>query len=732
MRSPLVSVLALFALACGTPEDPARFGQVALAANLARAGGVALLAGTELDAAAAAAQRRWEAEGLVVERVMTPEGFRAGPRVVVGSPGEPLVAELLGHLGIELDGGRWRYLERSLEATEARIVATFEDPERPGLPLTLLAAGAPAQLGSALATLRPGVRPMLWMWRGPNPILSIRLTPAGAPIPSTLRDFTPRRLSESERYGRRPTLVDGWQAAAHPDVPDPRLVDYVGALLNAEASLGTWLELPERLPRTLWAEAHADGCVDPALDLDALAWVLPGRRVLAWLGEDGLHDGGAAHAAALARWELGDPEQDWLPEAVGVDAAGRWWNVPLDVWCAHLARGGVPPLAELMAHDACARYSPHRVVPLLAWLVREARESGVDLVAAWRDSASLLSLERFWRRSLDQLTGVPLERAVEPVFQGPYLSSRLAATGAPLASEGDGLTLDALARFEALALEVHIAPARPPSTGVALGGRPRLGLVGGDAAVIQFLRRARARGLSTVLCLERWRSHAAGPDGDRVLPGGADAWASFFVDGAPQIDHVALVAQLAEVDLLNLHTGQAEALHTVPAAEVDDPASLAIHAAREAGWRDWIATARASFDGRVTVAARNPTRFERFGDWSELDVAAVRLEPELATRELRALPGPALLVQRARLALRRVAERAPGATLLLPLELGWGASDGHLPAAQRRHRLSAFRSALGAADNPSLIGCFVDMGTVPEAGMSGGEWLALEQLLGRN
>ena len=116
-------------------------------------------------------------------------GGGTAPRVVVGTPESEGVKALLPHLGVEPVPGGFRFLAREFDWSTDVLVAVVEDPQQPGLPVTLV-AGVPATLLPVAGRLAPGYRASLMVLRGGSITLEVRLSPDGRPRLGTLREST--------------------------------------------------------------------------------------------------------------------------------------------------------------------------------------------------------------------------------------------------------------------------------------------------------------------------------------------------------------------------------------------------------------------------------------------------------------------------------------------------------------------------------------------------------------
>ena len=139
-----------------------------------------------------------------------------------------------------------------------RLVATWEDPDRPGLPVTLVCAEDPVARANLLRDLRPGAKPRLRLWSGAYPLLRVDLNALGRPRPETLISLEAERVLQPDHY--RTAGTDGERAVrVHRDLAADWPVALRAALKMAEARLGRWLPMPaEEAPWPVLAEAWMD------------------------------------------------------------------------------------------------------------------------------------------------------------------------------------------------------------------------------------------------------------------------------------------------------------------------------------------------------------------------------------------------------------------------------------------------------------------------------------------
>ena len=128
--------------------------------------------------------------GIPLGRVDPHRGEARNPRVVVGTFDDPLIASLLEPTGVVLgDGESFSWVDREFKGEGLALVATFEDPERRGLPLTVLCGSTLSALDSLSLDLRPVARPGARVFRGGRLTLSLELGAQGAPNEESIIDF---------------------------------------------------------------------------------------------------------------------------------------------------------------------------------------------------------------------------------------------------------------------------------------------------------------------------------------------------------------------------------------------------------------------------------------------------------------------------------------------------------------------------------------------------------------
>lgn len=693
-------------------------------------------------------------------RVLAPgeRGSRRAPRVLVGGPDAPELAPYLARLGALPDGrGGFRYLDRGF-LPEHSLVATFEDPERPGFPLTLLVGSDAGELARRLRRLEPMGWPGARAFRGGELVLELRLGLAGGAQRATLVDRAAARRALSGRSRPLPGPERGLEVLVGPGVEVQRL----GALL---AGVERVRELAQERLRAAGIEpgdrpwrlslvgspadlARAHGRVDLALSQ-------PAARLVTMLVAEGVaDDGGAALGAALLEASLGAPREDWLAEAAGVELADAWWGRDLAEWGAHLVDGALVPSGFALADPGLlARLSPHVAVPGRALLVRflraELGERG--FVAWWRgEFGADLGPEELARRRAQVLDGFEL-------WLGAYLRPALAASRARRAEQravfegrgprrgvaldsrpapgGNQLHGDLAASLEqaraagadALSQLAYFVEHPLEARFAGLVELPRLGPLEGDPTIARALGLARGRGLSTLLRPVLLISDSGSLSG-WARRTRLEEWARHFEAREAMLLHAALLAELCGAEALSVGEDEGDAGRTLAGSSGDRRQEVL--AFKRGRWEAAIGLVRRAFSGGATFLAAFPQEAETLELWEHLDLVGVLFQPsiEAATAEgpdaaavrsaLRSQLARAALLARERgrpLLIGEVAFRSTREAWRDP-ELGFGALDPERQA----QLFEAFGEALRAtqAQFANLAGHYV-WGWGPDPGVGG-------------
>jgi len=670
MKSELrIFALAVALCACGSRvRVDADSGSAALMRNLLNAGTVEVVvrAGPALEPVRRATSRFTRA-GCAL-RIATGDAHL--PRIVLGCRADAGARSLVESMGVktgETAGQPWFVIdETGFGAPDDALVACFEDPERPGLPLTLYYANDEEHLGR-LATheLAPGWKPSLCVWSGGREVLR-------GPLPLAGR-IDPVRLVRSAKPEGEPLTqrTDGITGTTQKGIEAARLSALLDEVARARVALHAWAAPASALPGIeLAAYARAEDYTRVAGSAEAASVDPLTRRVHACLAPGMPAAGAAAAARATGRKLLGECALPWLEDGAAVDAAGRWWGEDLDSWLAWItARGLVLPLERLLDPRADESESPHLLLPLRAALFRVLRESSGDeeLRALWtgahafkpdatlpqafvqalaaRVAAAPAGLATRRGPGFPQLdaNGRQAWRGVEgePTLGGESWASepgtRSVALAQALGANAFGLRISLAARSNPLALPDPVHPRR-------------MGTREGDLQIWAALAAARERKMATFLDVDVLATPSGVEDGAwaRAVPA---QWERFFAARSAALTHAGLLAQLGHVDLLSIGSE----LSTVTRDQIEGrKGQQADLDAKRAGWAAVIARTRASFEGALTYSATF-TELPLVLFWKDLDAIGYRLDTPLRAGFGNSIAEHRTLVQQMQSTLEQVA-----------------------------------------------------------------------------
>jgi len=572
--------------------------------------------------------------------------LRDHARVVIGTMAEAHVRHLAARLGVAPAAPQgFQYQGLVLDRASDALIATFEDPERPGLPVTLFLGNEPASLARDLGAALWGWKPALCVWREGELALQVPLQPDGRCIESRLVKRNARRIALRQEQLPLPDNAHGFRGTRAARVSEARARDYCARAAAALRRAAAWAA----------PEADADPLAEfaPVLELvlhadaESLAewsgaggfahWNAHTRTAHVLLAPGAPDDGGAVLARAWVERRLGAPVEAWVAEAAGVAAAQQYLGADLLAWQGRMARGGRTfALAELCSARADLDHSPHVVAPLRALcfaLLGERRGAG-GLRALWSGTETLVpdaELQRAFDERLTtllrtlpasparQLPAAPLvgldvapPRGAQPGYGGARLVSSLAA------ARDVGAT--------ALSFSARLSVRAAPPARAGPGPERRFETQGGDAALFAALGAAREAGCATLLGAQVLSSDSGTWSGTWVR-GSEREWRAHFAQQARCVEHFAALAELAGVDVLSVGSGLFETtrLRLVgPRSNPDEPAW------KRAGWTEVLLAARGVYDGALTYCAGSAEELAEVGFWGELDCVA--LEPRVAPR----------------------------------------------------------------------------------------------------
>ncbi len=649
--SLLLALGALAFAACDRRQPTEGGGAAALAWNLVAARSVEVhvdepAAREPLARLAALERARTGADVRVLERST---GDRAAARIVVGSarsPGARALAQVAG-VAVRTDPRPgFSVGDVAFDGPADLLCATFEDPDRPGLPLTVWLGNDLDALLASIEDLAPRAEPRLDCQRDGERALSGPLGVRGG-----------LRLAEFERLGvlrmaRRgplaaPLRVEGFVFEV-PEALDP------ASALSAVAAAGA-----ARARALAWAApAGPVPDVEVALLASVEDLLLAGERGA--LGRcnralpaadmfvaGGVHDGGTAAARAVLRAALRPAVAPWLEEAASIDAADTWWGRDLDRWLAHLARAGrVLRVAECVDPRSDARVSPHVLGPSRAALARFLleREGAAFVRELWSGSRALVAapeleseFEAAWRARvapyLSEVEQRGRARRQSLLDAGPRAGIVLGPAGpGELDGYGARAVHASIAAWSALGARGVAVPATflddARGSGPGTGAGDRFGPREGDAALFGLGLLAPHEHMGLTLHVRVLTSDAGGDTGSWTRGHEAE-WQAVFASLARAVEHAGLAANLCGAEWLVLGSDLQAISGPEPWAR---PGAADEDAWRRDGWRRVIGAARGAFPGLITYAAADLEEAARVAFWKDLDAVGLELLPRIEGR----------------------------------------------------------------------------------------------------
>lgn len=612
--------------------DPWLLRQNYLAADVVEVDGGQLDAPL-VEAALRAARPAFAAIGQDLSTAPNPKA----PRLILRSE-SPFPGELdaaLERFGFEyVDDGAFAFFGRTYDRENDAVVATFEDPARPGLPLTVWYANSPEALASYVTGVAPQLRPGFASFRHGELELSGSLDANGTLRTTELAD---RRRAWSERFeSDRRMLVVGFSCRVPAAFELTRALDYLDTLVRARRATLLWADpggAAAESPVAAIGEVNVivHGNVEEMqlmLDIADLSVVNPVTRTVHALLAPGIpHDGGAAVGESTARRFLGPPSEPWMAGAAGVSAAGTWWGRSLQVQVARLAAAGVvPDLAQLVGAADLGLVSPHILGPLRGYLFQHLADAHPPgyLADLWRGDVVLdVEAERgAWEARLAGLEA-PDRGPVAGLELGDWRAGAVLVPGA--VGYGSRLVGESLAELAergagAISLRATYFHSAPEAAFPGRMHRPPVPGLQGDLELAAAVSAARAANLAVHFELHVLSSASGGYLADLSLPQLADIQ-DFFAGYEPLLVHGALFADLLGVELFSCGTGLSNT--TVPSGNAD------IDGAREAGWRSLVALAQTLCGAQITYTAGGQYELENLVFRDALDLYSVELFPRL-------------------------------------------------------------------------------------------------------
>lgn len=574
------------------------------------------------------------------------------PRVVVGACGEAHVAALCAALGVTSTGpARFSYAGQLYERADDTLIATFADPERPGLPVTLF-------LGNDFTRLVLDLEDPLWGWR-PNVrvlragelVFAAPLTLAGELVAERADRRAARRLELRRSYVPLTESAAPFTGFRARDVSEERARAYVAEASGAARRAASWAAPGSDVTGIeLVLHAYVEDQRDWTGAVGFARWNAHNASVHALLAGGAPDDGGAAVARGIVERALGRPVEEWIAEGAGIAFARVYLGRELAGWQSWLAAADlVLPARELVDARAAERISPHVLAPQRAALVQlllDTRGAGVvrelwsgtqrlvvddELESALRarfaelaargSAAHATALEKRRKTALAPFAGLGL---AEPAFardDGYGTRSVVESLAAARAAGASGISVTSF-----------LANAPDPAPFAGPGAEARFDAREGDAALVATLARARASGLATVL-LPHFLSAEGGTFVGTWLRSGEADWRAYFEDYRRFAAHYAALAELGGADVLSLGGGLLETTRFTVEGRRGDVNEIEW---KRAGWSRVVAAARGEYTGVLTFTAGSAEEAQKIGFWDDLD--AVAIEPRVVPRTLRGRP----------------------------------------------------------------------------------------------
>ncbi len=572
-------------------------------------------------------------------------------RIVVGTFALPRVGFLLDHLGMSYgeraDGQGFQYQEQAFDDDGDVLIATFEDPDRPGLPVTLFCGNSADALAPALGDLAPAWRPWVQCFRRGELALSGPLQLDGRIIAHELGRVIGRMGAIPQGHAAIPAQPEAaWlTGSAAVEVPEERVRDYIARASHARAKIGTFIATPNIPNVDLTLYAYPEQMV-PKVGQLRLGCVNPITRSAHVLCANGVpDDGGAAVAEACALSALGNPVHPWLLTGASVDAAGTYFGVDLERWIAWLSTSG--RMADPTESNWSADRSPHVRVPLQAALFRFLCETRGEAAVRqmWHgtlefvpDDALRAQFRQFLERRASAFTkefearrSVPIpRRGTGALAKGVAFEASNARLAASYGSKVFESALDALPQLGANALSItsYLVDEPDPPEFAGFRSRRTFGAVEGDLGLFCALWQARARGLATWI-EPHWLSAPAGSyrgSWVREQEGTVAAFASRY---AAFLEHYGLLAELCGVDVLSIGSEIHETAIVVSESRRANPAAAEW---KRTAWNDVLRAARDVYSGRLTYVASSPEELAKIEFWPMLDAIAFAPDTSLDRR----------------------------------------------------------------------------------------------------
>jgi hypothetical protein len=601
---------------------------------------------------------------------------RDASRVWIGDLRTPGFDPLLGRLGLERrEQGGFRYLDVDYAGPRDALVATFEDPERPGMPMTMFLAGTVEGAARLARGFRPTARPGFRTWLDGAVDREGELDPRGDARRETVLLFTDLRkklfakATPFDLGGLEVVGANDFSVDAHRDWLE-RVESARGRCEEILFGEGSQTRAKVRLRVYTHPEDKLRFTRDGALaSLNPLSGEV--ETVLApWLFDDA----GFGVARAQALLLRGDPGQEWMLDGVAAACSQTWWGTPMDEWLASLAIGGLVPGISFIADvhdpntshlgwhrsegdttefadlfDSNAELSPHLAVPLRGALVRFAIERhGRDAMGtAWSTSADAPlepALYDEFPAWLERTIGPHLatvrqrrgERYGEPAQRGFRKGVNLCAPAKPDDAFAEGFgsraadaTIARLRSLGANALALnwtdYLDPGEPAFAGD--GATEPRSASASDLAICSSALFAARSGL-TLLFKPQLLANRSGTWAGAAMLTNEQNQSRLFRSYERFAVHAGLLGELCGAEILCIGSEIPEASKT---AAVDrNRREWALLDKRRDAWALVFTRTHGAFSGAVTYAARWDGEARGIEFWKQSDFIAMNLYASLA------------------------------------------------------------------------------------------------------
>ena len=664
MKRFLSALAVATALACGRNEPAGEGGGATLMRNLLRAPSIEIAPcdGPLGDACLKAMERLGRGRNGADDAPTT--GARPAnpkcPRIVIAAATAAIPALLRGvfaRIGVEVDPGGPRpsftIFHATFDGASDALVAVVEDPERPGLPLTLLYGNDAAALARYAAAIEPGWKPFLRIYRAGALAIEGPLWNDGEPHEPKFRDLEIERARTYSAYRSAPSADPSIRVKASKEIESARRESYLDSVGRTKKEILRWAGAtaspgPDADPEPIDLVLHArpermlEFCSAPGLSAVNRAQ----RRVHALVAAGVPDDAGEAAARCFAEDVLGPASEPWIEDGAAVLASGRWWGRDLEEWIAWLRLGGLNPGVDaLVDPDATRTNSRHLVLPLRAGLFRFVLETRGESFARslWKGSATLERGTETEKSFLQWLDGIAarhrgaIEARRAERRKAAAVEPFLAAVGIEESGAGAerGFGSEACERSLSIARSIgangaffacFLAAERDPAPIADLESpSPVFEPMESDLRVACGLASARAHGMRAFL-EPRLLTGPTGTLAGADPQGGEKGWQRFFDAYSRFAIHVGLLAELADAEGLVLGGG----ITTATSGLVEGPSgSEALVAWKREGWGKVMHVARGAFAGCLTWAADSTAEASVLSFWKGLDAVGGDLGPDL-------------------------------------------------------------------------------------------------------